>query len=59
MRDTGPIQVYDTYEEAVESAKSQLDKRSYNHKVIYQAMAVVQRTAPPIEVINLETGDIS
>ncbi len=54
------VTTYDTHEKAVKSAKSRLDKRSYNGMVIYQAVTLVQRTAPPIDVILLdEQGELS
>ncbi len=47
-----------THEEALRIATNRLDKRSYNGMVIYQAVTLVQRSAPPTEVIHLddETG---
>jgi len=44
----------ETHEEALRVATNRLDKRSYNGMVIYQAVTLVQRTAPPIEVIALD-----
>ena len=44
----------DTHEEAVEGAKHHLDKRSYNGMVIYQAVTLVQRTAPPIDIVPID-----
>lgn len=54
------VTLHNTYEQAVHTAKSRLGRRnSYNHMVVYEAVTEVRRTAPPIEVIDLETGELT
>lgn len=54
----GSITRCKTHEEAVRVAANRIDKRSYNGMVIYQAVTLVSRSAPPIEVIQLEAADL-
>lgn len=42
-----------THEQAVKVATDLLGKRPYDGMVIYQAVTLVSRSAPPIEVIPL------
>jgi hypothetical protein len=43
-----------TEKQAVATAESILDKRTYNSMFIYKACIQVRRSAPPIEIIHLD-----
>ncbi|KKL50809.1 hypothetical protein LCGC14_2301780 [marine sediment metagenome] len=44
----------ETHEAAIESATHRIGLHPYDGMIIYQAVTLVQRTAPPIEVIALD-----
>ena len=51
----GSVDLYKSVDEAITHVRDhRIDKRSYNGIVVYKAVAIVRRTAPPIDVIPIE-----
>ncbi len=53
------VRICDDHDTAVHIGQSRIDRRTYDGSVIYKAITLVRRTAPPIDVIPVgEDGEV-